>query len=254
MKSNLNKTGTDAVSDKMAILARRTCNQFAAPPYLTALILAFVSPVFKVQPADNTSVQVTCVDLSKYYTAQLTDSLNSPASVTENNLTNLPKGRHVFSGVRFEVGGILQLSGEKLQEWRRKEYPEAINGIKLGKRCQRLHLLHGAGGVYDPEGLTIGKIVLHYADKSSREFEIKNGVHVRDWWGNPKQTLTAKNSALAWTGTNPALKKYGGPQPGSLRIYKTTFENPQPDIEIATIDYVSTMENSSPFLIGLSIE
>jgi len=254
MKSNLNKTGTDAVSDKMAILARRTCTQFAAPPYLTALILAFVSLVFKVQPADNTSVQVTCVDLSKYYTAQLTDSLNSPASVSENNLANLPKGRHVFSGVPFEVGGILQLSGKKVQEWGRKEYPEAINGIKLGKRCQRLHLLHGAGGVYDPEGLTIGKIVLYYADKSSREFEIENGIHVRDWWGNPKQTVTAKNSTLAWTGTNPALKKYGGPKPGSLRIYKTTFENPQPDIEIATIDYVSAMGNSSPFLLGLSIE
>jgi hypothetical protein len=59
---------------------------------------------------------------------------------------------------------------------------------------------------------------------------------------------------LTWTGTNPALAKYSGPKPRALRIYKTTFENPQPEVVIATIDYVSTMQNSSPFLIGLTIE
>jgi len=243
MKTNYNKTDCAAL---------RIDGPTAASLNLAALLLAYVLSAPDAQPAENT--QPICIDLSQHYTAQLTDSLNSPASVTENNLASLPKGRQVFSGVPFQVGGILQLSGQKIQEWGRKEYPEAINGIKIGKRCQRLHLLHGAGGVYDPDGLTIGKLVLHYADKSSREFEIKNGVHVRDWWGNPKQAVTAKNSTLTWTGTNPALKKYGGRQPGSLRIYKTTFENPQPNTGIATIDYVSAMENSSPFMIGLTIE
>jgi hypothetical protein len=200
------------------------------------------------------SSKATCIDLSKYYTAQLTDSLNSPAAVTENNLAGLPRGRQVLSRVPFEVGGILQLSGKKLQEWGRKEYPEAINGIKIERRCERLYLLHGAGGVYDPDGMTIGKLVLHYADKSSQELEIKNGLHVRDWWGSPKQRVTGRNSELAWTGTNPAVKKYGGDKPGALRIYKTTFENPQPETEITAIDYVSSMENSSPFLIALTVE
>ena len=72
--------------------------------------------------------------------------------------------------------------------------------------------------------------------------------------GDPKQPITGTNSALAWTGTNPALKKYGGEKPGSLRVYKTTFENPQPGIEITTVDYVSTMQESSPFLIALTLE
>jgi hypothetical protein len=217
-------------------------------------VLTFISAADSTQPAEKTAAEAICVDLSQYYTAKLSDSLNSPTSVTENNLASLPKGRQVFAGVPFQVGGILQLSGKKVQEWGRNEFPEAINGIKIGKRCRRLHLLHGAGGVYDPDGLTIGKLVLHYADKSVQEFEIKNGLHLRDWWGNPKQAVTAKNSTLAWSGTNPALKKYGGRQPGSLRIYKTTFENPQPDAEITTVDYVSSMENSSPFMIGLTIE
>ena len=83
---------------------------------------------------------------------------------------------------------------------------------------------------------------------------VKNGMHVRDWWGNPKQAPTSKDSELAWSGTNPAVKKYGGAQPGSLRIYKTTFQNPVPESTITSIDYVSTMRNSSPFLIGLTLE
>ena len=218
------------------------------------VLLTFTLPAPSGGAAENPPSQATCIDLSKHYTAQLTNSLNSPSYVAENNLTTLPKGRQVFSGVTFEVGGLLQLSGKKIQEWGRNEYPESITGIKLGKRCQQLHLLHGAGGVFDPEGVTIAKLVLHYADKSMREIDIKTGVHVRDWWGDPKQKLTGKNSVLTWTGTNPALNQYGGEHPGSLRIYMTTFENPQPGTKIATIDYVSTMRNSSPFLIGLSIE
>ena len=101
----------------------------------------------------------------------------------ENNLAGLPKGRQVFSGVPFQVDGILELSGKKNIEWGRTEYPEAIKDIKLGKTAHQLHLLHGAGGVYDGDGTTIAKLVLHYADSSVREIEIKTGEHVRDWWG-----------------------------------------------------------------------
>lgn len=222
--------------------------------YLGAVVWALIVSSADAQPAGSLPNKATCIDLSKRFTAYLTNSLNSPAFVQENNLASLPSGRQVFSGVAFEVGGLLQLSGRKILEWDRKEFPEAINGVKVEKRCQRIHLLHGAGGVYDRDGVTIAKLVLHYADKSQRELEIQNGVHVRDWWGDPKQTITGTNSVLAWTGTNPALKKYGGENPGSLRVYKTTFENPQPGTEITTVDYVSTMQNSSPFLIALTLE
>ncbi|HTI97371.1 MAG TPA: hypothetical protein VL527_00605 [Dongiaceae bacterium] len=195
-----------------------------------------------------------CVDLSKYATAQLTDSLNSPASVKDNNLATLPKGRQLFLKTPFQIDGVLQLSGKKIQEWGRKEFPESITNIPVGRVCAQLDLLHGAGGVFDRDGVTIARLVLHYSDKSVRELEIKSGVHVRDWWGEPNQRVTGTNSALAWTGSNPALKKYGGAKPGSLRIYKTSFKNPQPDISLTSVDYVSTLQNASPFLLGLTVE
>ena len=256
MKINQNNTnnGISSLSIPSGPSCRTRGRNVAAKLNLAAVFLGFMLSPATALLAESVSAQPTCIDLSPYYTAKLTDSLNSPASVRENNLAILPKGRQIFCGVPFQVGGILQLSGKKIQEWGRKEYPEAINGIKIGHRCQRLHLLHGAGGVYDGYGVAIGKLVLHYADNSLREIEIRNGIHVRDWWGDPKQAVSAKTSMLAWSGTNPALKKYGGPQPGSLWLYQTTFENPQPDREITSIDYVSAMENSSPFMVGLSID
>lgn len=196
----------------------------------------------------------TCVDLAKYCTAHLSDSLNSPAQVQQNNFSNLPQGKAVYAGVPFEVTGVVQLSGKKIIEWGRTEFPESVRGIACQRPARQIHLLHGAGGVYDGAGTTIARLVLHYSDGSEREIEIKVGEHVRDWWGDPEQAVTSTNSVLAWTGTNPALKRYGGNKPGSLRVYRTSFENPQPEVPLATIDYVSTMRNSSPFLLGLTVE
>ena len=148
-----------------------------------AVIWTLIVSGANAQPAASPVNSATCIDLSKRFTAYLTNSLNSPSFVLENNLASLPSGRQVFLGTAFEVGGLLQLSGKKLLEWDRKEFPEAINAVKVEKRCRRILLLHGAGGVFDRDGVTIAKLVLHYADKSQREFEIQNGVHVRDWWG-----------------------------------------------------------------------
>jgi hypothetical protein len=218
------------------------------------LAIATLAELVRLEPSPTPTDAAVSIGLTNYYNATLTDSLNSPRSVHENNLAALPRGRQVFSGVTFEVAGVVQLSGKKLREWGRTEYPEAVSGIKVGKTCQRLYLLHGAGGVaYDQNEVIIAKLVLHYSDKSQKEIAIRRGEHVRDWWGDPKEGPTGTNSVLAWTGTNSAVKQYFGGK-NYLRLYKTTFDNPVPAVAIDTIDYVSTMQNSSPFLIGLTIE
>jgi hypothetical protein len=220
----------------------------------SAIVLTFFAPKCLAQASQTGRSEPTCVDLAKYYNASLTNSLNSPSYVKENNLAALPAGRQTFSGVPFQVGGVLQLTGKKVQEWGRKEFPEAIKGIPVGRKFSRLHILHGAGGVYDEDGTVIAKLVLHYDDGSAKEITIRNGVDVRDWWGDPQQTITGTNSVLAWTGSNPALKQYGGNEPGALRIYRSTFANPQPGLLVTKVDFESTMANSSPFLLALTVE
>jgi hypothetical protein len=210
------------------------------------------TPAAAPAPAATNS-QLVCLDLGQHYTARLTDSLNSPSSVKENNFAALPAGRQVLAGVPFEIGGILQLAGLKLQEWGRAEFPEEIKGIKVGRSFAKLHLLHGAGGVYDGEGTAIARLVLHYQDESTHDLAIKVGQHVRDWWGDPKQRLIGNTSELAWSGSNPALQRFGDGK-GTLRVYRTTFINPNPELVVTSVDYVSNMANSSPFLIGLTVE
>ncbi|MCW5551746.1 MAG: hypothetical protein KIS67_06195 [Verrucomicrobiae bacterium] len=221
---------------------------------LSLLMLCCLGPACRIKARHGAASGAFCLDLAKYQTARLSDSLNSPSYVKDNNLAAFPEGRQVFLQTPFQVSGVLQLSGKKLQEWGRNEFPEKITNIQVGRVCSELHLLHGAGGVYDQDGTTIAKLILRYSDNSTREIEIKNAVHVRDWWGEPNQPITGTNSALVWTGSNPAVIKYGGEKPGSLRIYKATFKNPHPGLSLTSIDYESTMQNSSPFLLGLTVE
>jgi hypothetical protein len=62
----------------------------------------------------------------------------------------------------------------------------------------------------------------------------------------------APGTERAWTGSNPYVRKF---QPEfSLILYKTTFDNPQPEVKIATVDFVSTETIACPFFVGLTVE
>jgi hypothetical protein len=109
-------------------------------------------------------------------------------------------------------------------------------------------------------GTAVAKLVLHYSDGTQREIALVAGDHVLDWWGPIYRTGVAKTSCdpaapgseLAWAGSNPRLKQQ---QPASsLRLYRSTFANPDPDKEIVTMDYVSTQTDAAPFLVGLTVE
>ena len=64
------------------------------------------------------------------------------------------------------------------------------------------------------------------------------------------QTPTDTNTIIAWTGGSPATARRGL----GVRLCWTTFENPHPRKVIATIDYVSAMAGSAPFLVSLTVE
>jgi hypothetical protein len=138
------------------------------------------------------------------------------------------------------------------------KFPTKIKGIQIGQKCSKLCLLHGASSV-ETNGVKIASLVLHYKDGSTADIEIVSGEHVQDWWGpiyttdaGDYRNVTAPGTELAWIGGNPSIKK-NNPE-FSLRLYKSAFENPRPEVEIATIDYVSTITDAAPFLAGLTLE
>jgi hypothetical protein len=213
------------------------------------------------QLVDETS-GATIIDLKPFINTALTDSPGSPKEVTANNLSELPGGTNLYAGVPFDVEGTIQLMGRKFDDYG-KTYPLEVENIPIGRRCAKLHLLHGESTIpWEQSGMSVAKLVLHYASGASEEFNLVAGQQAFDYWGPTwrygiKGTQTeikpAPGTELAWFGTNPWVQKWV-PQ-FKLRLYRTTFTNPHPSEVITSCDYVSTMaERTAPFLVGLTVE
>jgi hypothetical protein len=200
------------------------------------------------------------ISLKPWLNAALADSLGGRIDTNRKDLRELPAGVHVFGGVPFNIEGRLQLAGRKGVATV-PPYPARVRNIELGGKCNRIHLLQGADGI-TPEmsGTTIARLIVHYADGSQVRIPIVAGTHLQNWWGPIYQTAagpearlpSAPASELAWTGGNPWLKQE---QPEfSLRLYKSTFDNPRPELEITGLDYLSALSDAAPFIVGLTLE
>ena len=210
------------------------------------------------QEIDET-INATTIDLRPYLNAKLTDAPLCWKGNNDDNLAELPAGKHIYAGVPFDVEGSIQLMGGWLKHYG-KTYPVQVSDIRIDRNCAKLHLLHGNGFIiYTNFGTVVSKLVLHYADGSTREINLVAGEQSFDWWcplfktGVPEKYLqTAPGTERAWTGSNPYIRKW---QPElSLVLYKSTFDNPQPEVKISSVDFVSTETITCPFLVGLTVE
>lgn len=207
----------------------------------------------------NEAANATTIDLKPYINTELADSPMCPKGNQANNLAELPLGVNIYAGIPFDIKGSIQLMGGWLKHYRKK-YPSQVENIEINKRCTKLHLLHAAGSVAPKLfGTSVAKLVLHYADGSTQEVNIVAGEQVFDWWAplfttglDPRMKKMAPGTEPAWTGSNSYLKKFAPDL--SLCLYKSTFDNPQPAVAISKIDYVSTLTDACPFLVGLTIE
>ncbi len=63
-------------------------------------------------------------------------------------------GENDCAGVKFLVTGVIQTGDD---------FSAHIADIRVGRRCQRLHLLYGLTGSAQ-DGQRVGSLLLHYAD------------------------------------------------------------------------------------------
>ena len=211
------------------------------------------------QRADVT-VNATTIDLKPYVNAALTDSPASPAGNYDNNLASLPPGVNVYGGVPFDVEGLIQLSGKSLISIFHKDFPVEVDGIAIHRRCAKIYLLHAGDWIDVPDfGKIVAKLVLHYKDGSQRQIDIVAGRDVFDFWSplfttgaDPGYSRMSPDTERAWTGSNRYLEQLWPDE--SLILYKSSFANPQPDLTVSTVDYVSTMTATAPFMVGLTVE
>jgi hypothetical protein len=188
------------------------------------------------------------IDLTDYYNAALSETwLPSRTLKTGNDLSGLPQGVQKFNGIEFDVRGVIQLAGSGLEDLGGK-FPRAVEGIKIDRKCRRLHFLFGA--VRDAKVRTrIGGFRIHLGRGEPRECWLTYGDNVREWWSSPPR-LQLPAAALAWEGNNPASRDLGL----VLRLYQITWANPLPEEEITRIDFFSTMEKPAPFLIAVTAD
>jgi hypothetical protein len=143
---------------------------------------------------------------------------------------------------------VIQLTGTQADA-AGASFPESQTGIKLGRKCKRLHFLQAAGWQAE-EGKVIGKYVLHYAGGETASLNIVYGTDTLDWWKGAAETKSPQAATVVWTGSSPAADAVGF----SLRLFKRTYDNPKPDLAIETLDFVSTKAESAPFLVALTVE
>lgn len=196
-------------------------------------------------PKRDPSATTNQINLIKYYNAMLNESWHGG---TGNDLATLPTGLQAFGGVLFDVRGIVQL-GSKAPSL--KGYPAQVRAIKIHQKCQRLNFLHAVvmGGPGD-EGKTVGSFIVHFATNNMRaDVPINYGEDVRDWHVLAKEK-SAKDIPVAWSGTNANSIA----SVRAIRLFKTTWVNVAPDVEIESVDYVSAMGTAAPFLVAITTE
>jgi hypothetical protein len=178
-------------------------------------------------------------------------ALAQDIGVEGNNLKEVPQGKHDFAGTKFKVGEkMVHVRGES-----KPELPEKVEGIKVGARFDKLHILQSTefgempGKVDD--GTAIGAYVVHYADKTEETIPIVYGEDVRDWWDSMMDRNKLKKRAkVAWRGKNKISAENGC----EIRLFSEAWTNPHPDKLVATIDVVSKKTACAPFLVALTLE
>jgi hypothetical protein len=128
---------------------------------------------------------------AKYSYVNLKDSFNHKLSERfhnsgDDNTLGLEFGKKKLGEVEFQiVDGVIQLGSTQV-----KDDPEKVEGIKVGQKFVKLHILHacGYGGGPNTQGTpgyvaddtTIGEYKVTYDDKTTETIPIVYGQDVRD--------------------------------------------------------------------------
>jgi eukaryotic-like serine/threonine-protein kinase len=186
------------------------------------------------------------IDLAPYCNFSLKQqSRSQTAGLT---LDKLPSGIGVYGGVPFDVQGALKL-GKPGAVTSSADYPMEVKGIRIMKKCQRLHFLHATRSTAETieAGTQVGCYILHYSGGATNVLPIRYGEHLREWvLGNVDLDDRITSGTLAWSATNAPN--------WHIRLFRATYENPLPTTVVETMDFVSQHTNSVPMLIAITVE
>ncbi len=185
------------------------------------------------------------VNLDAFYNRGLNDGLDRPDGGWLN-LAALPKGRQTLGDVEFDIRGIVQLD----LAWQ-PDVSAPLNApsrradaVPIRRICRRLHFLHAAGGEA-AAGTVVAAYKVHLPAGGIAELPL---VYGRDVLAFADETGPAPAAArVAWQGRSPGTTR--------LRLFHTIWENPRPEQEVVSIDFVSKLSpTAAPFLVAVTVE
>jgi hypothetical protein len=198
--------------------------------------------VMKKIAARNPQLDARLLDLSKHYNALLLHL--SQIDHSGKLLATYPEGRQNIGGVEFDVRGLIHLTGKNFPI----SFLERVDNIVVNQKCAKIHFLHGA--MYGaPEGVTVAIYVVHQGSGHT-EIPIVYGKDVKTRWFDSRQKSELDSPKVAWTSPPNSVGTAGK----SLRLYRTTWSNPNPDLEVNSISFVSYLTESAPFLVAITLE
>jgi hypothetical protein len=205
------------------------------------------------------------INLDKSYTGVL-DAILFPSGNDlewDDDLSELPSGRQRFGGVFFDVRGVVWLHTDPARNRRCRLFTNRVDGIAVGRSFRKLHVLHAAVGRrgakgystrpdHQDEGLLISSYIVNYADGNQHEFEVRYGRDLRNWWwgGHGDPEAEVDRGKVVWVGTNGTSRRYDA----KVRLFISTFENPRPEMEVVSVDFVSRTPRYAPFLVAMTVE
>ncbi len=156
-----------------------------------------------------------------------------------------------LAGTPFDLRGMIRLQSVDAPIEAESIPLPAAHHIPVNRRCRQLHFLQFAGGNQGKDGEEVARWVIHFADGTSHVWPVIYGEQVRDHWLNPNQPKEASRAVIAWEGHPPTVLKRGGL---SVRLFKATWNNPSPDVEIRALDFVVGQANVRPFVVAITAE
>jgi RNA polymerase sigma factor (sigma-70 family) len=192
----------------------------------------------------------------------LTGHYGSSASVFNSGPEywgTVPSGFQVFDHVPLQIGGLLCLWGERNAAGGAK-FPEQVVGIPVNRKFEALYIYQTA---FFPssENTPVYEVVWRYEDGSSATNQLRYGSDIIELAGNPTRRAsrvtgpnnktandpTGPNSSLAWMG---GTRTQGQNRP--MRFCLTAIANPQPAVEVTSIDLYSCKSESAPCILAMT--
>ena len=160
------------------------------------------------------------------------------------DLRGIPTGLAAVEGVPYrilpdltKVPAVVMLGGEGVAD----ALPRRVDGIRVDAKAKTLHFLQACA--YEAEKDShVGTYTIHYQDGTSADIDLIYAKNIYAW--------DDQSSAAAYRYAWKTRARDGR----TIGLCSLTWENPRPEVGIASVDFVSTSAEACPFLVALTAE